>query len=233
MRTILALSLCCLCLAAEAAAPAPVAAAAASEIKPRKGVPVAAWDCGTMNPNTKIIKPAAGKATMTGDGAPDTFEKRDVWRLKDGQTLVAKVTEGPLADGGPFAIEIEVVPDGTLKGVRAGLIQSGHYLKSGIRMMLLPDLKVTIEHFAGDGQEKATYITTAAPLAAGKMQTVRYEHDGVQGRIFVDGVLSSSKDCPPCVPWKGDMLVGKAGGKDYWFFGTVGRIVLSALPAQR
>lgn len=233
MRTILALSLCCFCLAAEATTPAPAAAATAPEIKPRKGVPVAAWDCGTMNPTTKIIKPAAGKVTLTGEGAPDMYEKRAVWRLKDGESLVAKLSEGPLADGQPFAIEIELVPDGTVKSALAGLIQSGDYLKSGIRMMLRPDLKVSIEHFSGNGQEKATYLTTAAPLAVGKMQNLRYEHDGTQGRLFVDGVLSAAKDCPPCAPWKGNLAVGTAGGKQYWYYGAVGRIVLYGLPAER
>jgi hypothetical protein len=227
MRVLLALIACTTLAAAEPASAA--AAATASAVKVRPGRMAAEWQCGSWSPTAKRVSPVLGRASLSGEGTLEKFDKTSLLRLKDGQCLEVKMSEGPLAEARPFALEIEVVPDGTMKGIMAGLIQAGAYRQSGIRMMLAPSLKVGIEHSAGSDAEQVFNLSAATPLVPGRLQTVRYEHDGKQGRLFVDGRLEASKDCPPPAPWRGTMLVGRAGGKDYWYFGLVGAVRLQYL----
>lgn len=231
MRVLLSLIAASALAAAEPATAA--AAATASAVKVRPGRMAAEWQCGSWSPTAKRVSPVLGRASLTGEGTVEKLDKTPLLRLKDGQFLEVKLSEGPLAEAKPFALEIELAPDGTMKGVMAGLVQAGAYRQSGIRMMLGANLKVSIEHSAGSEAEQIFHVSAATPLATGKLQTVRYEHDGRQARLFIDGRLDASKDCPPPAPWRGNLMIGKASGKDYWYYGLVGAVRLQYLMASR
>lgn len=236
MRPLLCLIAGAVLAAAEPATPAATAAAGAataSAVKVRPGRVAAEWQCGTWNPSSKRVSPVLGRASLTGDGAVEKLDRTPLLRLKDGQCLEVRMSEGPLAEAKPFALEVEISPDGTMRGVMAGLVQAGSYRQNGIRMMLGSDLKVSIEHCAGSEAEQIVHLVAATPLATGRLQTVRYEHDGRQGRLFIDGRLEASRDCPPPAPWRGTLIVGRASGKDFWYYGLVGAVRLLYLMPGR
>jgi beta-galactosidase len=190
---------------------------------------VAAWDCGRFVAGA--IPAATGEVPLTGSGSPVTAGGRAGLRLTGGQALQARLASGPLADGTPVAVEIEVAPDGAPGGYYGGLVECGAYLNAGFRMMLNQQLRVVVEHFAGEGKEKATYLTSREALAPGRFATVRYEHDGRQARLLIDGLPQEVKECSLPAPWQGDLRVGVAGGKDYFLNGVVGNVRILALPA--
>jgi hypothetical protein len=90
--------------------------------------------------------------------------------------------------------------------------------------MLRHDLKVVVEHFAGVGPEQATYLESTEPLPLGQLSTVRYEHDGRQARLLVNGKLQQAIACPLPAAW-----TGSAGGQDYFLNGAVGTVCLMSL----
>ncbi|MCK6490751.1 MAG: LamG domain-containing protein [Planctomycetes bacterium] len=187
----------------------------------------AAWECGTFA-DGKVL-PGAGGQPLTGSGTPASLANRAGLRLAGGQALGARLGAGPLADGTPLAIEIEVAPEAKPGGFFGGLVEAGSYLQSGVRLMLRHDLKVVVEHFAGAGKEHATYLESREPLPLGRFSTVRYEHDGKRARLLIDGQPVAVADCPPPAPWRGDLRVGSAGGKDYFLNGVVAGVRLLAL----
>ncbi|OGV74814.1 MAG: hypothetical protein A3K18_14985 [Lentisphaerae bacterium RIFOXYA12_64_32] len=189
----------------------------------------AAWDCGRFADGT--VPATAGGSPLQGAGTPATLNGRAGLRLSGGQGLTARLDTGPLADGAPVAVEIEVAPDGTPGGYFGGLVECGSYQNSGFRMMLNQQLRVVVEHFAGTGPDKATYLTSREPLPLGRFSTVRYEHDGKQARLLIDGLPQEIKDCALPAPWKGDLRIGVAGGKDYFLNGVVANVRVLTLPA--
>jgi hypothetical protein len=150
-------------------------------------------------------------------------------RFKDGQHLVGKLPATPLAEGKPLAIELEVAPDGKPGGYCGGLFEAGGYQANGLRIVLGQDLKVSVEHWAGAGAANATYLTSREPLPTGRFTVVRYEHDGKEARLLIDGQVQAVKACPPAAPYAGGVRIGLAGGKDYWFNGVIGSVRVSAL----
>jgi beta-galactosidase len=192
---------------------------------------IAAWDCGAFADGS--VPAHIGGGALTGEGTPTPMGSRRGLRLANGQALYVPRLPGPLAEGLPVALEIEVAPDGKPGGHLGGLMECGQYMASGVRMMILHDLKVVIEHYAGQGAEKATYLQSREPLPLGRFSTVRYEHDGKQARLLIDGNVQEVKDCPPPAPWKQGLRIGVAGGKDYWFNGVVGNVRIQYLGNQK
>ncbi|MCY3023640.1 MAG: hypothetical protein NTW87_32065, partial [Planctomycetota bacterium] len=188
---------------------------------------VAAWDCGRFaNGN---VPASIGNEPLSGQGAPVAIGPRTGLRVAGGQCLIGKLGAGPLAEGKPVAIEVEVAPGGKPGGYYGGLVECGSYQTSGLRLVIGQDLRVVVEHWGGPGPDKATYLKTREPLPTGRFSTVRYEHDGKQARMLVDGQVQEVKDCAPPAPWKGDVRIGMAGGKDYWFDGVIGAVRFLAL----
>lgn len=186
---------------------------------------VASWDCGTFAEGTVAgIGPA-----LSGAGTAVAVGPRTMLKLSGGQTLSTSLASGPLAECTPLAIEIEVAPDGPPGGFYGGLVEAGVYWQSGVRLLLRHDLVVVVEHFAGPGQEHATYLQSMEPLAIGRLSTVRYEHDGRHARLLINGKPQQAATCPPPAAWSGRLTIGGAGGKDYFLNGAVGSVRLVSL----
>lgn len=198
---------------------------------PARPAPFVAWDFARFAAGE--VKPTAGVLVLSGMGEIGKIAGRAGVRVKGGQVFTGILDMGPLAEGRPFALEIDVAPAAPPTAYLAGLIQAGAYLQSGVRILLRQDLSVVVEHFAGVGEEQATYLVAGAPLPLGKFSTVRYEHDGRRGRLLIDGLAQETRACAPQAAWNGPFQVGSASGNDYHLDGTVAGVRLFALPVAK
>ena len=188
---------------------------------------VAEWDCARFVNGT--IAARVGNSPMRGTGTPVTLGNRAGLRLTGGQSVVGNLTAGPLAEGRPIAIEIEVAPDDLPGGYCGGLVQVGSYYTSGLRIVLGRNLCVSVEQWCGVGQTNAHYLVSHEPLTIGSFSTIRYEHDGKIARLLIDGRLQDLKPSPPPAPYHGEFNIGYAAGKDYFLNGVVGSVRFLAL----
>jgi beta-galactosidase len=194
--------------------------------------PAAAWELGRMEKGS--VAAAVGGEALSGAGTVAAIGPRNGLRFKDGQQVSGKLPAGnPLATGKPLAIEVEVAPEGKPGGYCGGLFEAGGYQVNGLRLVIGQDLKVCVEHWAGPGAANATYFKTREPLPLGRFSGVRYEHDGKEGRLLVDGQVQEVKACAPAAPYPGGVRIGLAGGKDYWFTGVVGTVRILQLETAR
>ena len=184
--------------------------------------PMAAWDLGRFAGGK--VTAAVGGETLTGTGTVASVGSRSGLRFKDGQNLAGKLPATPLGAGQPLVIELDIAPDGKPGGYCGGLVEVGSYQNNGLRIVFGHDLKVCVEHWAGVGPSHVTYLVSREPLRIGRFSTVRYEHDGKEGRLLIDGQVQAVKPCPPAAPYTGGIRIGLAGGKDYWFNGVIGSV---------
>jgi beta-galactosidase len=184
--------------------------------------PVAAWDLGRLTDGK--IAASIGGEILDGSGTLATIGNRTGLRFKDGQHVVGKLPATPLAGAKPVAIEFEAAPDGKPGGYCGGLVEVGSYQTSGLRITLGMDLKFSVEHWAGVGAANATYLKSREPLPIGRFSTVRYEHDGKEARLLINGQVQELRPCPPAAAYSGGIRIGLAGGKDYWFNGVIGSV---------
>lgn len=187
-----------------------------------------AWDCGRFA-NGKLAASVGGQE-LTGDGTLTTIGNRSGLRLKDGQHLSGKLPATPLATGAPLAIEIDVAPDGKPGGYCGGLLEAGSYDTNGLRITISQDLKVCVENWTGAGHDKTVYLVAREPLPTGRFSAVRFEHDGKEGRLLIDGQVQALKACALPAPYAGGIQLGLASGKNYWFNGVIGNVRILALP---
>lgn len=190
--------------------------------------PAGAWDVGRFA-NGKLAASVGGQE-LTGDGTPAIIGNRSGLRLKDGQHLSGKLPTTPLATGAPLAIEIEVAPDGKPGGYCGGLLEAGSYETSGLRITIGQDLKVCVEIWNGLVHDKTVYIVSREPLPTGRYSAIRFEHDGKEGRLLIDGQIQALKACALPAPYAGDIQLGLASGTNYWFNGVIGNVRITALP---
>jgi hypothetical protein len=193
---------------------------------------VAAWDLGSFSSGS--VPATLGGEDLAGMGAVSSQDGRVVLRLTGGHFVAGRLPAGnPLASGRPLAIEVEVAPTGKPGGHRGGLVEVGEYQKSGLRLVLDRDLRVVVEHWSGLGADKAVNLKSREPLAIGHFATVRYEHDGREARLLVDGQIQELKVCPPPSPYAGGIRIGLAGGEGYWLDAMVGGArMLELVPAS-
>jgi beta-galactosidase len=191
---------------------------------------VAAWDCGRFEEGR--IPALVGGEELAGTGTPAALDARAGVRLAASQSVSGRLPDGPLAAGRPLAIEIEVAPEGPPAGYCGGLFEAGSYQQCGLRIVLGRDLRVSVEQWGGAGPERAVYLKSREPLPVGRFSAVRYEHDGACARLLVDGQLHDVKPSPPPAPWRGDVRIGQAGGKDYFYNGIVAGVRVLALKAS-
>ena len=189
---------------------------------------VAAWDCGSWTEGA-VKATLSGVGPLRGQGELTPIDERSGLLISGGQSLSGQLKNGPLAEGKPFAIEMEVAPTGKPGGALGGLISAGAYQQSGLRLMLTQELKPTVEIFSGHGPENAKYLVGREPLKTGSFSVLRVEFDGHQAKLLVNGALQHVVSSPLPAPWQGEMLVGKAGGKDYFFNGALGKISIQEL----
>lgn len=192
------------------------------------GRTVAAWDLGRFAAGR--VEAAVGSNALSGAGVCATLGDRAVLRVTGGQCLTGRLDPNPLAAGKPLAIELELSPDGPPGGYCGGLFEAGSYQQSGLRLTLGRDLRVSVETWGGAGPGQATHLKSREPLPVGRLSTVRYEHDGKEARLLIDGQLQEVKTCPPPAPYRDGIRIGLAGGKDYWFNGVVAGVRVLALP---
>lgn len=191
------------------------------------GRTVAAWDCGRFAEGK--VPATVGAAGLTGTGTATVLGNRAALRLTGGQRLVGRLDAGPLAEGKPFAIELDVSLDGPPGGYCGGLIEIGQYLEAGLRITVGTDLRVSVENFGGSGGANATYLKSRNPLPLGRLTSVRYEHNGKEARLLIDGQLQEMKTCAPPKPYRGDFCLGVAAGKDYFLNGVLAGVRVMAL----
>jgi hypothetical protein len=189
--------------------------------------PAAQWECGNFAAG--IVPAVIGGEALRGNGSPAVVGTRPGLRLTDGANLQGQLPPSPLTEGKPVAIEVEVAPEGKPGGYCGGLVEVGAYQASGLRLTLGQDQRVTVELWSGVGPTKATVFTAPEPLPSGRFSTVRFEHDGSEGRLLIDGQVRVIKACPPAAPYTGVIRIGLASGKDYWFRGVIGKIGIFAL----
>ena len=75
-------------------------------------------------------------------------------------------------------------------------------MHSGVRLMVSRDLRPGVEIFTGPGPEQARFLGTKKPLPIGRFSTVRFECDGKQARLLVNGLLQAAIACAQPAPWK-------------------------------
>lgn len=214
IRSFLLIALCALSLAA-------------ADKSATKVEPLIAWDFAKYASNE--AKPTAGHLVLTGPGEINKVDGKVGVRLKGGQYLSGILDVGPIANGGPFALEIDVAPSAAPTAYLAGLIQAGTYMQSGVRILLRQDLCVVVEHFAGTGDDKATYLVGGTPLPIDKFSTVRYEYKDGKARLLVNGLAQETKPCTPSANWTGPFQIGSASGNSYDLDGTVAGVRLYVL----
>ncbi|MHB1155909.1 MAG: glycoside hydrolase family 2 TIM barrel-domain containing protein [Phycisphaerales bacterium] len=188
----------------------------------------ASWDCGSWSDGSVPSSLPNGKP-LVGQGTLAAVGGRSGLRLTGGQCLTAPLNTGPIAEGKPFAIEIQVAPEAQAGGALGGLVQAGDYDSSGVRLLVTHDVKPVVEIFTGPGHDNTKYLSAREPLAFDRFSTVRFEYDGKQARILVNGSLQNAIACPPPKPWKGDVVIGKAGGKDYFINAVVANVRIQEL----
>ena len=191
------------------------------------GRTVATWDCGRFADGQ--VAPTVGTNILQGTDTNTTLGARAALRFSGGQHVFGRLGPSPLATGQPVALEIEVAPDGLPGGYCGGLLEAGSYQTSGLRLTLGRDLRVSVEHWAGVGATNATYLKSRDPLPLGRLTTVRYEHDGREARLLLDGQLQEVKPYAPPAPYKDGIRIGMAGGKDYFLNGVVACVRVVAL----
>jgi len=118
------------------------------------------------------------------------------------------------------------VPEGAPGGHCGGLVEAGTYQQAGLRLVLDRDLRVVVEQWSGPGAANAVYLKSREPLALGRLATVRYEHDGAEARLLVDGQIQEIKASVPPAAFAGGIRIGVAAGKDYWLNGAIGTVRL-------
>jgi hypothetical protein len=193
----------------------------------------ATWDCGVWA-NGSVASTLPDGKPLAGPGTPAAIAGRAGLRLAGGQCLKTQMDSGPIVEGKPFAVEIEVAPDGNCGGYYGGLVQAGAVGGSGMRLVLTNDLKPAVEIFLGKGPGKTKGICGKDPLPTGRFSAVRLECDGTQARLLVNGLIQKTIDCPQPAPWKGgEMCVGAAAGKDYFLNGVVGNIRIQELGERK
>ncbi|MDP3849142.1 MAG: glycoside hydrolase family 2 TIM barrel-domain containing protein [Luteolibacter sp.] len=191
------------------------------------GRTVAAWDCGRFTAGQ--VPSSVGTGSLDGTGKIVTLGNRSALRFAGGQNLTGQLNAGPLADGKPMAVEVEVSLDGPPGDYCGGLFEAGSYMNSGMRMTVGRDLRVSVENWAGPGAPNASNLKSLNPLSIGRLTTVRFEHTGKEARLLIDGQLQEVKACSPPKAYKGGIRIGLAAGKNYFLNGVIAGIRVLAL----
>ncbi len=191
------------------------------------GHSIAAWDCGRFAGGKVPV--TIGKGELSGTGTNVVIGNRTALRLAGGQKLTGNLDYGPIAEGKPFAVEVELSVDAPPGGYCGGIFDIADYMKAGFRITLSQDYHVSVENFGGTGSEHAAYLKSLNPLTVGRLTTLRYEHNGKEGRLLIDGQLQEVKEFTPPAPHSGGFTIGEAAGKDYFLNGVVANVRVMAL----
>ncbi|MBN8523838.1 MAG: hypothetical protein J0M02_00735 [Planctomycetes bacterium] len=187
--------------------------------------PAAAWDLGVGD--ARGVPALVGDQALGGEAEIVELDGRNGRRFGAGRQLDGTLPATPLAEGKPVAIEIDAAALGPPAGAYGGLIEAGTYQARGLRIMVDRNLRVVVEQWAGP--EGTRNLIATDPLVVNRMVTIRYENDGNQARLLIDGRIQAAKACAP-PQWDGRIRIGRASGKDYWFEGIIAGIRILPAP---
>lgn len=188
------------------------------------GTVVVEWDAGAFA--NGAVKPTTGTGVLRGVGTVEPLGDHRLLTLAAGQELTLTLAAGPLATASPVALEIGIAPRVAPTAYHGGLIEAGDYQKSGLRILLQHDLRVSVEHWTGG---EPTYLVSPSSIPLGMLSTIRYEHDGAMARLLIDGKMVAQANCAPAAAWTGTVHIGIASGPSYFYDGGIGRIRILAL----
>ena len=149
-------------------------------------------------------------------------------RFKGGESVSGETKQTPeLGANKPWMLEATIVPEGKPDGYIGGIYQAMSYMKSGMRLALNQEMRLTVDIVIGEG--KTNYIKGQTTLAPDRAYTVAVKFDGSRAYLLVNGRLDGSVDTPPPAPYSGPILIGTASGQNYHFNGVIGEVKVSVL----
>ena len=138
-----------------------------------------------------------------------------------------------MSSGAPYSMITEIVPEGIPGAYCGGIVQAFSYLNSGFRISLGQDMKLGVEINTGKGSENTKYVQSKTVLQIGTKYKVEVRFDGKTASLFINGQLDNAIACPLPAPCSGDIQIGCASGKDYYFIGIIGSVGFYALEAVK
>ncbi len=135
-----------------------------------------------------------------------------------------------MSSGAPYSMIAEIMPEGVPGAYCGGIVQAFSYLNSGFRISIGQDMKLGVEINTGKaGSENVKGIQSKNVLQTGRKYKVEVRFDGRQAYLYINDRLDTSVSCPMPAPYRGDVQIGCASGKDYYFIGIIGSVGFYAL----
>jgi hypothetical protein len=191
---------------------------------------VSEWNLGsTQGQSVTNAVNGAGALTLS-QNAPVAAEVAGVrgLRFKGGQSLTGETKQIPNFDlSNPWALEATIAVDAKPDGFVGGIYQAMNYSKSGMRLVLDQQMRLGVEIWTGEGQNKG--IRGQSVLTPGRVYNTLVRFDGSRAYLYVNGKLDGSVDTPLPAPYSGPIQIGVASGKDYNFNGFISGIRVLAL----
>jgi len=160
------------------------------------------------------------------------LQDKTVLRFRKGQFLIGNSKEIPeLYNGHPFILDVVLAPEEKPLGYYGGIFQCMNYGKSGFRLCIDQHMKIVVEFFTGPGQHRV--IRGKSVLTRDRFYKIRVKFDGIRGYIFLNNKLDGVVDSPPPAPCKGEILIGRASGKNYDFNGLISEISILGITENR
>jgi len=144
-------------------------------------------------------------------------------RFDHGEALTGKSSQiaalqGADPSGKAFGVRVTLLPTTRPAGAYGGLFQAMVYKESGFRIVVTEGLKVAVEIFDGVEHHGLNSQSTLALDQPCKVE-VRFEED--MARLYINDNLEAEKPGIYPAPFDGNMMIGKASGKDYFFRGII------------
>lgn len=190
---------------------------------------IAHWDMGDFR-GTGVPNRISGAGALKVD--PKTMpamaeaDGSKVLRFKNGQQISGDARQVPgLGVGGPFSLTMTITAEDKPSGYCGGLFEMMSYLKAGFRLVLSQGtMKPVMEIYYDNAPAK--YLTSQTPLSLNRTYEITVAFDGRYARMYLDGRMDAMLECPPPTAWAREFRMGMAGGKDYFFNGTIHSVVV-------
>ncbi|HEY3330840.1 MAG TPA: glycoside hydrolase family 2 TIM barrel-domain containing protein [Capsulimonadaceae bacterium] len=197
--------------------------------------PAAAWDftnvTGGTIPNTVSGGAPLKFFTWNNPPQPVVLPGAGV-RFAHGSSAEGTVKGIPgIGDATPWTLGVDLTIDAKPDGYCGGVFQAMQYLKAGLRLVVSQDLKLTAELYQADG--KGRYLTSSAPLTAGRDYKVKVSFDGAKAMLYLNNHLDAVIDSPVPAAYNDGCQIGVAGGKDYNFNGVIRSVSITPLAPTR
>ncbi|MFC1490833.1 LamG domain-containing protein [Candidatus Latescibacterota bacterium] len=142
----------------------------------------------------------------------------------DGEQDGLQVTDHPLSRAEKFTLEIIFCPypDGPKEQCVLHLQEDGSENRLLVKTRLTDDNQWYLETFmsSADGNQTLSDSTQVHPLGEWFNGTLVF--DGVEARLYVNGVLEFSAEIPDFTPYQEGLIsIGVSKNKTYWFKGAI------------